>query len=195
MPVAGQAIEWKYDEKFHILQSPTQFLPRLRECRIESWLRQTEITVAFIDIDNFKSFNNKYTESIVDRDVLPRIMQTIESHTYSRGWAYRFGGDEYILLLPNMGQGAAEQFLLELQARLRSLVIAAIDEDITVSIGLCTVAADSFLTDMEIQEAANKAKEHAKKVGRKNRIGMYKGPLSRREDLYISTRKLDSEIK
>src|SRR5206468_3606119 len=37
---------------------------------------------------------------------------------------------------------------------------------ITVSIGLCTIAADAILTDAEVQRKANKAKEFAKKSGK-----------------------------
>lgn len=36
----------------------------------------------------------------VDRKILPRFMRTIEAHVFARGFAYRFGGDEYVLLIP-----------------------------------------------------------------------------------------------
>jgi len=175
----------KYDEKFRILQSQADFLPRLHECRIESWLRGTDISVAFIDIDDFKTFNTKYTESIVDGGLLPQLMQTLESHVYAHGWAYRFGGDEYILLLPNISSDSILPFLRSLQEKLRSLAVAGIDEPITVSIGLCTIAADAILTDAEVQRKANKAKEFAKKSG-KNCIAMSKSPFFLEKDLHIA---------
>lgn len=190
LPTASTRPEFKFDEKFGILQAPAGFLPNLGYCRIEGWLRNTNISVAFIDIDDFKRFNTRYTETFVDRDVLPRIMQTLESQVFSHGWAYRFGGDEYILLLPNLTLDNAEQFLLELQRKLMVLEISGVNELVTVSIGLCNIVAESFLTDKEVQEKANKAKEHAKKVGNKNCIASFKGNLFRDDDLYISARSV-----
>jgi len=52
-----------YDDKFRILQSSTGFLPALSHCRVESWLRNTNVVVAFMDIDDFKVLNTKYSES------------------------------------------------------------------------------------------------------------------------------------
>ena len=184
LPVAIGSINSRYDEKFRILQSQADFLPRLHVCRIESWLRGTDISVAFIDIDDFKTFNTKYTESIVDGGLLPQLMQTLESHVYAHGWAYRFGGDEYILLLPNISSDSILPFLRSLHEKLRSLAVAGIDEPITVSIGLCTIAADAILTDAEVQRKANNAKEFAKKSG-KNCIAMSKSPFFLEKDLNI----------
>jgi len=184
LPVAIGSINSRYDEKFRILQSQADFLPRLHVCRIESWLRGTDISVAFIDIDDFKRFNTKYTESVVDGDLLPHLMQTLESHVYAHGWAYRFGGDEYILLLPNISSDSILPFLRSLQEKLRSLTVAGIDERITVSMGLCTIAADAILTDAEVQRKANNAKEFAKKSG-KNCIAMSKSPFFLEKDLNI----------
>ena len=56
---------------------------------------------------------------------------------------------------------------------------------ITVSIGLCTIAADAILTDAEVQRKANKAKEFAKKSG-KNCIAMSKSPFFLEKNLHIA---------
>jgi diguanylate cyclase (GGDEF)-like protein len=170
MPTKLDSFKEKYDEKFGFLHSQAEFLPRLRNCRIESWLRRIGITVAFVDVDNFKQFNTKYNETIVDRDLLPKLMQTLEAHVFAHGWAYRFGGDEYVLLLPNMTLEQAESFLRELQTKFLSLRFVGISESITISVGICTVWQDSFLTDREILDAADRAKQEAKKVPGKGRI-------------------------
>jgi diguanylate cyclase (GGDEF)-like protein len=143
--------------------------------------------VAFTDIDDFKALNTRYTESVVDRDLLPKIMRTIEVHVYSHGWAYRFGGDEYLLLLPNMDLKVAGDFLQTLQERLGSLEFQGIHERIAFSIGLCLVTPDSFLTDREVQEKANRAMQHAKQVS-KNCIATFKGEFFGDEDLYVMNR-------
>src|SRR3989442_3298666 len=117
-------------------------------------------------------------------------MRTIEAHVYSHGWAYRFGGDEYLLLLPNMDLKVAGDFLQTLQERLRSLEfqgIHGIHERIAVSIGLCLVTPDSFLTDREAQEKANRAIQHAKQ-GSKNWIATFTYEFFVDVELYLMNR-------
>ena len=53
MPAAPDLRGSDYDDKFRILLSPASFLPALRRCRIESWLRDISVAVAFTDIDDF----------------------------------------------------------------------------------------------------------------------------------------------
>jgi diguanylate cyclase (GGDEF)-like protein len=164
-------VEPKLDEKFGFLQSPTEFIPRLRSCRIEAWLRSNTTSVAFVDIDDFKRFNTKHTETAVDREMLPRVMQELEAHVFSHGWAYRFGGDEYVILLPNTDFAQAEKSLSSLQTKLSTLRFFG-DDHITVSIGFCSPGPDSYLTDQEILQSANRAKAFAKNTG-KNCIAAY----------------------
>ena len=59
MPVKPQSFQDRYDEKFGFLHSQAEFLPRLNNCRLESWLRGTSLSVAFVDIDDFKRFQHQ----------------------------------------------------------------------------------------------------------------------------------------
>lgn len=159
-----QEVEAKFDDKFGFLHSQSEFMPRMKNCRIEAWLRSTTTSVVFIDIDKFKAFNKKYSETAVDREMLPRVMQELEAHIYSHGWAYRFGGDEFVLLLPNTETTQAERSLFALRKKLLSLRFFG-DANISVSIGMRSFGADSPLTDQEILHAANRAESYAKEIG------------------------------
>lgn len=99
-----------FDEKFRILQAFSQFFPDLASYRRQCELRSISLVVAFLDIDNFKEFNTKYSEARVDQDILPRFMQVLEAQVFSHGYAYRYGGDEYIILLPNCSRSTAATF-------------------------------------------------------------------------------------
>lgn len=184
-----------FDEKFGILQAPGTFFDGLRHYRHEGELRNCGVTVAYLDIDDFKRFNTLYTEPVVDSLVLPRIMQTLEAHVYAHGYAYRFGGDEYTILLPNMSPTAVVRFLEELQQKLEVLTIPNISEKATVSIGLVSVPAQSVATDLEIFEAANRAKTFAKTHGGKNCIAAYRSDSLREKDLAIVTGGKDEQTK
>jgi diguanylate cyclase (GGDEF)-like protein len=165
----------QYDEKFHILQAPALFLPDLAFFRAKCAVRDAPLTVAFLDIDDFKRFNTSHNETKVDRNLLPRFMQTLEAHVYHHGFAYRQGGEEYLVLLPSLSKMLAIAFLDELRIKLAGLKYPDIDGSTTVSIGFCTAGPDCPLTDRELRDRANQAKKFAKEQG-KNCLATYEGP-------------------
>ncbi len=174
----------EYDEKFHILQTPSLFPKDLRYFREKCELRSNGLMVAYLDVDDFKAFNTRYGETRVDRDILPRFMELMETHLYTHGFGYRYGGDEYIMLLPNMSLNMGVGFIKEFQQKLRMIGYRGIAEKTTVSIGALFVSADCFLTEREIEDRANRTKNFAKKNG-KNCIATYKGAYYADSDLVI----------
>lgn len=173
-----------YDEKFHILQTPSLFVKDLRYFREKCELRSNGLMVAYLDLDDFKSYNTRYTETKIDRDLLPRFMELMESHLYSHGTGYRYGGDEYIQLLPNFSLAMGVGFIKEFQAKLRMISYRGIAEKTTVSIGAVWIPHDCFLTEREIEDRANRAKNFAKKNG-KNCIATYNGAFYNESELVI----------
>ena len=175
----------QYDEKFHILQAPQLFLPDLGYFRAKCEDRETPLAIAFVDIDDFKQkFNTPHGETKVDRNVLPRFMQAIEAHVFHHGYAYRQGGDEYLILLPSLSRPLAIAFLDELRRRLADLSYPDVAEKTTVSIGLCIADSDCPLTDQELLDRANRAKQFAKRSD-KNCIATYRGSRLVNEELEV----------
>jgi diguanylate cyclase (GGDEF)-like protein len=173
-----------YDEKFQILQAPSLLLPDLAYYRDKCDLRNTSLAVAYIDIDDFKRLNTAHGEDAIDRDVLPRFMETLEGHLFGHGYAYRFGGDEYVALAVNVNIQTASDFFGALRRKMGDLSFRGIDEHTTVSIGLCVADPDCFLTDQEIVERANGAKNFAKKKG-KNCVAISGGPAFSDDELTL----------
>jgi diguanylate cyclase (GGDEF)-like protein len=174
----------EYDEKFHILEAPSLFLPDLAYYRRRARLRRAPVAVAYLDIDDFKSFNSRYGEPRIDRDLLTPFMEALEAHVFSHGHAYRYGGDEYLLLLPNMARAWAPDFLRALQGRIAAAPYRNIPRAPTVSLGLVVVDTDCALSDREVEERANRAKSHAKAT-RKGSIAGYSGARFRDEELTL----------
>jgi GGDEF domain-containing protein len=111
-------------------------------------------------------------------------MQTIEAHVFHHGYAYRQGGDEYLILVPSLSSLMANAFLDELRCELANLEYPDIQGRTTASIGLCVVDPDCPLTDRELRERAGQAKQFAKHHG-KNCIATFKGPRFTADELIV----------
>ncbi|MFO0555751.1 MAG: diguanylate cyclase [Polyangiaceae bacterium] len=151
-----------FDEKFHVLEAPSLFLPDLALARHECGLRGADLAVSYIDIDDFKAVNTKLTESVTDLKVLGPFLEAIEAWAFGHAHAYRFGGDEYIALLPNVDRPMASMMLERLRLRIAGLRFSGTDVKLTVSQGVMMVDPDCPLTDREILGRANAAKAAAK---------------------------------
>lgn len=174
----GQLVSREYDEKFHILMEPSLFVKDLRYFIDQCTMRNRPVTAAFIDIDEFKEFNTKLGETTVDCDVLPYFMKGLEAFLFGKGYAYRQGGDEYLVILPNSGHEEALQFFESLRKYFAVVTYSKemnIDRP-TVSIGVCTASPSDRKSPLEIQQLANRAEKHAKENGR-NRVAGYEAEV------------------
>jgi diguanylate cyclase (GGDEF)-like protein len=161
-----------YDEKFHILEAPGLFLLDLAYYRRRCRIRDASIAVAYLDIDDFKAYNTRHTETTIDLVLLGPLMEVLEAHVFAHGHVYRFGGDEYVLILPNMSETWALPFLRALQERIANASFRGVERPPTLSVGLFVVDVDCPLTDREILSRANQAKNSAKEQ-EKGRIVEY----------------------
>jgi diguanylate cyclase (GGDEF)-like protein len=162
MPDAPVLLPRAYDEKFHVLEAPGLFYPDLAFYRHECALRGAGLLVVYADIDDFKAVNAKLTETVVDLKVLTPFLEIVEAWAFARAHAYRFGGDEYVLLLPNADRDIGQALLVELRSRIQRAVFSGTDVRLGVSMGACVVDPDCPLTDREILNRANDAKARAK---------------------------------
>jgi len=172
------------DDKFRVLAAASSLLPDLAWYRARCELRDASVTLAYLDIDDFKAFNTRWGETRVDRDLLPPFMELLEAHTFAHGHAYRFGGDEYVVLLPNTDGAWALAFVRRFARALEDLRCPGIDRKPTVSVGLVTVGPDGFLTDREVLARADRAKAFAKQNG-KHCVAGYAGELMNEADLVV----------
>ncbi|HEY0479816.1 MAG TPA: GGDEF domain-containing protein [Kofleriaceae bacterium] len=181
----GQPRAREFDEKFRILQAPGLFLHDLDRARRAAALRSVLVAVGFLDIDDFKSFNSERGNPYVDRHMLPTFMRRVEAHVFTRGYAYRYGGDEYVILLNNVTEEEALASMDRLRQGLAELSYEGIQRKATVSVGVVIVCPDCHLTGHEIEHAAERVKDFAKKSGR-NRVATYNSPLIQDGDWRIT---------
>ncbi|MBK7580677.1 MAG: diguanylate cyclase [Myxococcales bacterium] len=180
MPDAPPLAPREFDEKFHVLEAPRLFIPDLKHYRHECGLRDANLIVAYADIDDFKAVNAKLTETVVDLKVLTPFLGLIEAWAFARAHAYRFGGDEYVLLVPNADVALARMLLGELRDRASAATFSGTDVRLSLTLGACLVDPDCPLTDREILSRANDAKARAKGL-RKGSVMMVEPPEYRAE--------------
>ncbi|WP_412772392.1 sensor domain-containing diguanylate cyclase [Nitrobacter sp.] len=147
-----------------------QFFEReLRRCTQE----QRPISVAIIDVDYFKSYNDHYGHVAGDEG-LKAIASAIRSSIRSRDYATRYGGEELVVILPDTDLAGAEHVAETILHAVRSLSIqhkGSPFERITVSIGVVgvkTVPRGLYSADVRdsLLRSADKALYAAKDAGR-----------------------------
>jgi len=74
-------------------------------------LTNTELCLAVIDLDNFKKINDTYGHELGDQ-VLAQLGRVLSMNRRGGDKAYRYGGEEFILVLPNCNINNAVKTLL-----------------------------------------------------------------------------------
>jgi diguanylate cyclase (GGDEF)-like protein len=134
-------------------------------------------SLAFLimDIDDFKFFNDRYGHDTGDR-VLKLVADTVRKHLRKIDQLFRFGGEEFIALLPGAGRDAAERTaerIREVVAGTRLTIDGESSIGVTVSIGGCIFPADAG-DEEELFRKADQAMYKAKREG-KNRVSFFNG--------------------
>jgi diguanylate cyclase (GGDEF)-like protein len=94
------------------------------------------LTIAYLDLDNFKPVNDQYGHHTGDQ-LLQVIARKIREETRSSDILARIGGDEFVILFPEIDAASAKTALENLKAKL-SHTFEAQTYRITFSIGAAT---------------------------------------------------------
>lgn len=122
------------------------------------------MSLIMLDIDNFKRINDEFGHARGDA-VLVRVGQILEREIRDVDVAGRWGGEEFVVMLPRAGTEEA----LEVAERLRSAFEAEmLDEGLTISFGVASCP-DHAKTAEGLYKAADAALYAAKRRG-KNRV-------------------------
>jgi diguanylate cyclase (GGDEF)-like protein len=93
-------------------------------------------TVAYFDLDNFKSVNDSFGHAKGD-ELLQLVVSIVRSHVRLSDVIARLGGDEFALLLPETDQTAARSAITKIQSHILQAMQAG-KWPVTVSIGALT---------------------------------------------------------
>jgi diguanylate cyclase (GGDEF)-like protein/PAS domain S-box-containing protein len=126
----------------------------------------TGLSFAMIDIDHFKDVNDRFGHGVGD-DVLREVADVIGRAIRGDDALIRWGGEEFLLLLPGARRGHALELAERLRARVAGLAIEGLPA-VTVSIGVDELNADETGAEAAIERADQRM--YAAKAAGRNRV-------------------------
>lgn len=122
-----------YDDKLYRDALTGVYNRRFYEERVRHMTRRAG--VAMIDLDDFKLYNDAYGHNAGDM-VLDKIVGIIQSDIRKTDMLIRIGGDEFLLVLPEISEGAFEIKLRRIRQHINEAKIAGFSQiKLSVSIG------------------------------------------------------------
>ena len=150
-------------------QSTTDPLTNLMNRRamddmLKTWTSTNQsFSIVMIDLDHFKSINDTYGHTIGD-EVLMHLAQKMTEIVREHDFCCRFGGEEFVILLPDTTAEEAYTIIENLRQSLEK-VNSPCGQPITLSAGIASFPKQA-LTASELLELADRALYEAKKAGR-----------------------------
>lgn len=155
------------------------------------WRGKRDCSVLMIDMDDFKKVNDTYGHQAGDQ-VLKELAQVIKSSIRSTDFSYRYGGEEFVIVLPDTDQGRAVHVAEKIRESIEEALFAISDESgqkrelkKTASIGCVSMNQIPGVVkilkskDGDRQEALNElirladTAHYESKRGGKNRVTVY----------------------
>jgi diguanylate cyclase (GGDEF)-like protein len=131
---------------------------------------RSSVSLALIDIDHFKSVNDTHGHLVGDK-ALRAVSDALISQLRDYDLAGRFGGEEFVILLPKTTENDARNVAERLRAHIAGLAVPVDDSEdplcvkLTISIGVASIdGTRQELTDLVA--AADAALYYAKQAGR-----------------------------
>lgn len=136
---------------------------------------KTPLSLVLIDVDNFKGVNDS-TEYAFGDEVLREVAAALKQNIRETDFAARFGGDEFVLLLPHTAPAQAVLTAVRIRKKVSSATVQSgrYSTKVTISIGIDTYDGSAESSPDELRRRANMALQEAKRRG-KNQVWLYSG--------------------
>jgi len=130
-----------------------------------------------IDLDDFKKINDTYGHIVGDK-VLQKVTKVVRKHIRRTDIFARWGGEEFVLLLPQTDLEGTRKVAEKLRRALEEIEIPPYGLKITASFGATEVLPGEELK--EVFERADRALYRAKELG-KNRVEVEPPPAGKKK--------------
>lgn len=126
------------------------------------------LTVALFDIDKFKRINDTYGHLVGD-EVIKRIAQIAAEHIEEPelGFICRYGGEEFVIALPNMGVEEALPIIEKLHKSIAETRVEAYGQVVTMNVSIGVSSYPALCEDVnQLIKRADWSMYYAKEHGR-----------------------------
>lgn len=141
---------------------------RLKAMVAQAAAHNSTVAVAMIDIDHFKSINDTYGHPVGDQ-VIRGLAWLLKGRLRSVDLIGRYGGEEFLVALPNVTPAQARSVLDRIRSDFSALPHAHPDGALYASFSAGVASYPLFDTAASLTEAADNALLQAKRLGR-NRV-------------------------
>jgi diguanylate cyclase (GGDEF)-like protein len=128
------------------------FVDELKRATARSHRIQEPVAVAYLDLDGFKTFNDRHGRLAGDA-VLRAIADVLKTHMTGNGVAARLGGDEFGLLFEQCTQAAADHITRRLFQDLLIVVKNLTRDTVGINIGVACFERPPLSPDAVIDHA------------------------------------------
>jgi diguanylate cyclase (GGDEF)-like protein len=128
---------------------------------------KSPLTAIMFDLDHFKRINDIYGHAKGD-EVLATVAAAIRSSVRESDFVGRYGGEEFVALLPDTPRDGGAMLAEKLRETLEELDVPDLDRRVTASFGVATMPTDA-VNGEQLLRAADRALYVAKNAGR-NRV-------------------------
>ena len=154
-----------YHDSLTGLPNRMMFSEYLKRATAEARSNGQELSVLFLDMDNFKRVNDTLGHLVGDR-VLKEVAHRIATSVRDKDLIGRYGGEEFLLIFPETSLQVAQQVAERIRQHVGGTPIHLPEHSIpiTISIGLTPLNADDTLESL--LQRADSAMYAAKQAGR-----------------------------
>jgi diguanylate cyclase (GGDEF)-like protein len=174
MLVAKRTAELEHANQQLLLQSNTDSLTGLLNRRAlyaasellqaQRQRKPAELTLVLMDIDHFKRINDQHGHDIGDA-VLCQVAAYLKQRLRRQDLIARWGGEEFLLLMPDTAVSAASQLIEELRQGICRLQVPGVQQTLTATFGISAVTLQQNALDQAVK-AADQALYQGKAQGR-----------------------------
>ena len=139
------------------------FQKRLEQEANKAQAQGTNLAVVMLDLDNFKFFNDAYGHTVGD-DVLRLVASRLQSLTGPNDTVARFGGDEFALLLPDVGTASRKDIERNVRDGMEDLTYLPEGQMAAIPVGICLGIALYPYENLDWHEIVSRADERLRRA-------------------------------
>ena len=127
------------------------------------------LTLLVVDMDRLRDVNNTYGHQAGDV-ALAHVVAVLDGHTREEDLVCRFGGEEFLVLLPGVAQAPAAELADRLRAAVCAGTLSLGGDEVRVSVSIGVAALDADMQGLDALVALADERVYLAKTSGRNRV-------------------------